>query len=91
MPAAYIYAGADVVPVDINPTATVQPAATATVKLDDESGDYVYSAGFLAPGSYTVALVCAAADNPATADVLTFTVPKNATVTSDATAIVDFP
>ncbi|MFI4921486.1 MAG: DUF4382 domain-containing protein [Gammaproteobacteria bacterium] len=91
MPAAYIYAGADVVPVDINPTATVQPVATATVKLDDKSGDYVYSAGFLAPGSYTVALVCAAADNPATADVLTFTVPKNATVTSDATAIVDFP
>ena len=91
MPAAYIYAGTDVVPVDINPTATVQPVATATVKLDDASGGYVCSAGFLAPGIYTVALVCAAADNPATADALTFSAPKDATIASDMTATVDFP
>jgi hypothetical protein len=91
MPAAYIYAGANVTPVDINPTATVQPVATATVKLDDDSGQYVYTAGFLAPGDYTVALACAASDNPATVDALSFTAAKNATVQSDMTTEVDFP
>ena len=91
MPAAYIYAGTNVTPVDINPTSTVQPVATASVKLDDDSGDYRYSAGFLAPGAYTVALVCAAGDNPATADSLTFSTPQNATVASDSSVAVDFP
>ena len=91
MPAAYVYAGANVSPVDINPTSTVQPVANATVKLDNESGNYVYSAGFLAPGSYTVALVCAAGDNPAAVDTLTFSTPKNAMVTSDFATAVDFP
>ncbi|HEV2110790.1 MAG TPA: DUF4382 domain-containing protein [Gammaproteobacteria bacterium] len=91
MPAAYIYAGANVPPVDINPSAVVQPVATASVKLDDDSGSYRYSAGFLAPGAYTVALVCAAGDNPATVDSLTFSTPKNATVASDSSVAVDFP
>lgn len=91
MPAAYVYAGANVSPMDINPTSTVQPVANATVKLDNESGNYAYSAGFLAPGSYTVALVCATGDNPAAVDTLTFSTPKNATVTSDSATAVDFP
>jgi len=91
MPAAYVFAGANVTPVDINPTATVQPAATATVRLDDDSGQYVYTAGFLAPGDYTVALTCAGTDNPAAVDALIFTAAKNATVTSDSVTEVDFP
>ena len=91
MPAAYIYTGANVTPVDINPTSTVQPVATASVKLDNDSGNYRYSAGFLAPGDYTVALACAAGDNPATADSLTFSTPKNAPVASDSSTEVDFP
>ena len=91
MPAAYIYAGDNVTPVDINPTSSVQPATTATVKLDNDTGEFVYMASFLAPGDYTVALTCAAGDNPATADTLTFTAAKNATVTSNMTTEVDFP
>lgn len=91
MPAAYVYAGANVTPVDINPASSVQPAATATVKLDDDSGDYRFNAGFLAPGDYTVALVCAAGDNPATADTLTFSAAKNVTVASDSSTSVAFP
>ncbi len=39
-PAAYIYAGANVKPVDINPTSKVQPVATATVALGEFSGEY---------------------------------------------------
>ncbi|MGE5626374.1 MAG: DUF4382 domain-containing protein [Bacillota bacterium] len=91
MPAAYIYAGDNVTPVDINPASSVQPAATATVTLDEGTGFYVYRAGFLAPGDYTVALTCAAADNPTTADALTFSAAKNATVTANMSTEVDFP
>lgn len=91
MPAAYIFAGANVTPVDINPTSATQPVATATVSLDNDSGDYGFRSSFLAPGTYTVALVCAADDNPATVDTLTFSPPKNVTVASDNTATVSFP
>jgi hypothetical protein len=91
MPAAYLYSGADVTPVDIDAGAAVQPVTTATLSLDTDSGDYVYAAGFLATGSYTVALTCAATDNPAAADALVFTAAKNATVTADTTTEVDFP
>ena len=90
-PTAYIYAGDNVTPVDINPTSTVQPVTTASLKLDTMSGDFTYTAAFLAPGDYTVALVCAAGDNPQTADSLTFSMPKNATVTADMSTEVDFP
>jgi hypothetical protein len=90
-PAAYIFSGANVTPVDINPTATVQPVATASVTLDDASGQYTYTQPFLAPGDYTVALVCAANDDPTIADSLTFSAAKNATVTAQQTTTVDFP
>lgn len=90
-PAAYLFAGDNVTPVDINPTSSVQPVATATVQLDNDTGQYVYMAGFLAPGDYTVALTCAAGDNPQTADNLTFSAAKNATVTADMATEVDFP
>ena len=91
MPAAYVFAGANATPVDINPSSTGQPVATATVKLDNESGSYGFNAGFLAPGDYTVALVCAAGDNPATVDTLTFSATKTVTVASDSSAAVSFP
>ena len=90
-PAAYIYAGSGVTPVDINPTSTVQPLATATLGLDTTTGKYDYSEGFLPTGDYTVALVCAAKDDPTTADSLTFSAAKDATVTADTTTSVDFP
>jgi hypothetical protein len=69
----------------------VQPVTTATVNLDNDTGEYVYMASFLSPGDYTVTLTCAAGDNPATADALTFTATKNATVTANMSTEVDFP
>lgn len=90
MPAAYIYAGANVTPVDINPTSSVQPLITAGLKLDHDSGNYRFRAGLLDPGTYTVALVCASGDNPATSDSLTFSTPMDVTVSSDQTAMVNF-
>lgn len=90
-PAAYIYAGANVKPVDINPTSKVQPVATATVALGEFSGEYKYFADFMLPGTYTVALVCAAGDDPATTDTLTFAEPQTAPVSTGYLTEVDFP
>ena len=90
-PAVYIYSGSNVTPVDINTTSTIQPLTTATLTLDATTGKYDYSEGFLQAGDYTVALVCAAKDDPATADALTFSSTKDATVSANTITTVDFP
>jgi len=90
-PAAYAYPGSNVAPVDIDPTAALQPVQTADVFLDSFSGNFHYGFDYLPPGDYTVALVCAAGDDPTTADSLTFTAPKNATVITGNLTEVDFP
>lgn len=90
-PAVYIYSGSNVTPVDINTTSAVQPLTTATLTLDATTGKYDYSEGFLQAGNYTVALVCAAKDDPATADALTFSATKDATVSANTVTTVDFP
>lgn len=89
-PAAYAYAGSNVTPVDINPASPVQPVQTANVMLDNLSGNFHYGFDYMPPGNYTVALVCAAGDDPAVADGLTFTAAKNATVSTGALTEVDF-
>jgi len=90
-PAVYIYSGSNVTPVDINTTSAVQPLTTATLTLDATTGKYDYSEGFLQAGDYTVALVCAAKDDPATADALTISATKDATVSANTVTTVDFP
>lgn len=90
-PAVYIYSGADVTPVDIAPGQSVQPVATATVSLDSVTGDYRYFNGFMPPGTYTVALVCASGDDPTTLDNLTFAEPQTAPVTAGFFTEVTFP
>ena len=42
-------------------------------------------------GDYTLAMVCAANDDPAVADTLTFSAAKAATITANQTTTVDFP
>lgn len=90
MPAAYAYPG-NVSPVDINPTSALQPVQTATLRLNNFSGNYHYGFEYLPPGDYTVALVCALNDDPTTSDALTFSTPQTATVAADAVTLVDFP
>jgi hypothetical protein len=90
-PAAYAYAGSGVTPVDINPTSSVQPVQTANVMLDSFTGNFHYGFDYMPPGNYTVALVCAAGDDPAVADTLSFSVAKNAAVVTAALTEVDFP
>lgn len=91
MPAAYIYAGGGVTPVDISTSGQTQPVATATLALNTTTGKYDYSADFLAAGTYTVALTCAGLDDPALADALHFSTAKDAAVTAGSTTTVDFP
>lgn len=66
----YVYAGADVTPVDIQGTET-DPVITALVNVVD--GEYSYEVGFLVEGDYTLAYTCAAAgDDPAAVDTIAF-------------------
>lgn len=90
-PAAYIYAGSPTSPADINPTSAVQPLQTANVFLDNVRGVYHYGSEYLPPGNYTVALVCAAGDDPQSVDSLSFSAPKSAIVAIAKHAEVDYP
>ena len=90
-PAAYIYAGSGVTPVDIDTGAAAQPIETATVQLDPNSGRYSYGNHYLPPGKYTVAIVCAAGDDPDVADGLTFSVAKSDKVAAGFLTEIDFP
>ena len=76
---------------DINPTSPVQPVQTANVMLDGFTGNFHYGFDYMPPGNYTVALVCAAGDDPAVTNTLNFTAAKNATVTAGALTAIDFP
>lgn len=90
-PAVYIYSGTGVTPTDVNSTSTVQPITTATLSLNNSTGNYDYTAAFLAPGSYTLAVTCAADDtSTTTVDALAFSAAKDATVTANTTTSVDF-
>ena len=90
-PAAYIYAGAGVTPADIHIGAAGQPVETASVQLDPNTGKYSYGNHYLPPGQYTVAIVCAANDDPAAADALTFSAHKSDKVVAGFLTEIDFP
>ena len=90
-PAVYVYSGANKTPVDINTTSIVQPIDTATLSLNNARGSYDYKVAFLIPGDYTLVVTCAANDDPSTSDALTYSAAKNAIVTDNTTATVDFP
>lgn len=89
-PAGYIYSGSNVTPVDINTTSTIQPIATTSLSDNDTTRRYVYRVAFLAPGDYTVALTCAANDDPTAVNTLEFSATKNATVTVSTSTSMNF-
>jgi hypothetical protein len=90
-PTVYVYSGSTAIPEGyaVFLTGGTAPLTSATVSLDNTSGEYGYTVGFLAPGTYTLAVTCAAADT-AGATSLAFSASKPATVTADSTTIVDF-
>lgn len=91
-PTVYVYAGANAVPTDIDTGASgsTQPIETATLTLDTTTGNYDYTAGFLAPGDYTLAVTCAKLDVPDLANVLNFSATQTVTVVAKQTVTADF-
>ncbi len=89
----YIFAGSDVAPDDVDGV-DPDPIATAAVS-QDANGDYTYRT-LLAPGEYTVAFTCQAAnDDPSTDETggpkeLQFVGTTNETVTGDLETVADF-
>jgi len=96
-PGVYLYAGTVTAPEDMNSAAPAgdpnQPIASK-VPVATSAPPYYYQFTFLAPGSYTLAFTCQAAqDNPDQADsAVTFTPVKSGiTVTAGQTITVDLP
>lgn len=90
-PAVYVYPGTVTVLDGFNVSVSggTAPLTSATVSLDNATGNYTYTVGFLAPGSYTLAVTCAA-DDTAGAASLAFSAAQTATVTANTTTTVNF-
>ncbi len=89
-PAVYVFQGSNVTPQDISGS-PIDPVTTATVKLDNTTGQYQYTAAFLEPGNYTVAFTCQAAqDDPTAIDAITFSNTANVTVTANTVTAYNF-
>lgn len=87
-PAVYVFAGANTTPTDINNNAppASQPLMESAVTLNNNTGDYVFTAAFLPTGKYTLAFTCEAAqDNPNAADNISFTSTGSAPVAAQTT------
>ncbi|HLW73567.1 MAG TPA: DUF4382 domain-containing protein [Gammaproteobacteria bacterium] len=90
-PAVYIYQG-DVTPTDENinaPAGSVQPFTTTLAGLNQTTGVYNFTAGFLPPGTYTVAFTCQASlDVVNQANTISFPSVTTAVVSAAATTFV---
>lgn len=98
----YVFAGTGVTPDDVDDI-DPEPVTTARVVLNQTSGNYEYSLPFMAPGTYTVAFTCQAADDvspdptvqpppdPAADNAIAFTPGIDATVVAGQTETVNFP
>jgi hypothetical protein len=96
-PGVYLYAGTVTAPEDMNSAAAAgdpnQPISSK-VPVANSQPPYYYQFTFLAPGDYTVALTCEAAqDNPDQADpaVVFNPVKTGVAVTAGQTSTVDIP
>lgn len=91
MPAMYVYSGTATLLDGFNVSVTggSAPLTSATVSLNSTTGAYTYTVGFLAPGTYTLAVTCAGADVTG-ATSLAFSATQAATVTANTTTAVNF-
>ncbi|MCW8195776.1 DUF4382 domain-containing protein [Proteobacteria bacterium 005FR1] len=88
-PSAYVYAGLDVT-ADDEGSAT-SPLTSALISMDEATGNYTFTVGFLSAGDYTVTWTCQAdLDDPATDDDILFEASQNVTIVVDQTAEVIF-
>jgi len=90
--AVYIYQGADAIINEEGPDSG--PLTSAAVAYNDDSGLWDYTVGFVAPGDYTVAFTCQAADDsPDSGDdgiVFVESTDSPTTVTADQDSTVNF-
>lgn len=92
--AVYFYEGRDAEQYDLNSQRdeSENPITTAPVKLNADTGDYEFSAGFLTKGDYTAAFTCDAdLDDPEAADTLVFKEKQTATVEAGEYTDLEFP
>ena len=93
-PAVYVYRGANVTPtdVDISDPNHVNPISSALVGLNQTSGLYNFTVGFLPAGPYTVAFTCQASQDVANEpNTLTFTSVAKTVVNDNSTSFLQMP
>lgn len=90
-PAVYVYSGSVTTlgGFDAAVSGGATPLTSSTVSLNTTTGVYGYTVGFLAPGTYTLAVTCAGAD-VAGATSLAFSAAQTATVTANTTTTINF-
>ena len=93
-PAVYVYTGTNVTLAgyEVTTSGAATPLTSATLKLNNTTGNYDYTVGYLAPGGYTLAVTCAANDTTSpSAATLAFSAPATATVMANAMTTVNLP
>ena len=87
-----MFNGADATPQDANGDAPEGLLTTALLTpLDDGTGDFSYTVGFLLEGDYTAAFTCQAGDDaPETDDAVEFDPVANVSITVDTETVRDF-
>ncbi|MBU6509338.1 MAG: DUF4382 domain-containing protein [Gammaproteobacteria bacterium] len=93
MPAVYVYPGTVSASLldgfNVSVSGGTAPLTSATISLNNTTGVYGYTVGFLAPGTYTLAVTCAA-DDITGATSLAFSTTQTATVTANTMTTVNF-
>jgi hypothetical protein len=92
-PLVYLFAGANVVPDDLDAAADpdVDPFISVPVNLDAASGEFRFRIAFLEAGDYTAAFTCdGALDTPEGEEVLVFQGARNVTVAANETTAIGF-
>jgi Domain of unknown function (DUF4382) len=88
--AVYVFAGADIVPDDVDVTGS-EPYATARLVDDPASDAFTYTLRFLPAGDYTLALTCIGdTDEPDEDDDLAFRQVQNVRLDSGESERIDF-
>lgn len=88
-PAAYVYDGAGVSADDEG--SETPPLTSAMISMDESTGDYGFTVGFLSEGDYTVAWTCLAdLDEPETDEDILFEASVDASVVADQNTEVTF-
>jgi len=82
--AVYLFTGTSVIPSDIS-NANSKLETSARIKLNQQTGNYEYTIGYVPVGDYTLAFTCQAdLDNPDRKDNITFSFTTNLTVTANS-------